>query len=82
MMISIVGSRTGFRVVLDSEEWLLAMGHGRNRAVVQIEMGDLHGIWEGVGVEGEPVVLAGDLNLTCCSARVIETAMTEIKFEG
>ena len=42
MVISIVGARTGLRVVLDSKHRLMAMLKRRNGAVVEIEMGDLN----------------------------------------
>ena len=42
MMIRVVGTRTGFWVVLNAEDRLVTMGHRRNRAVVEIQMGDLH----------------------------------------
>ena len=42
MVISVVGSRAGLRVVLDAKHRLMAMLKRRNGAVVEIEMGDLN----------------------------------------
>ena len=42
MMIRIMGSRTGFWVVLNTEDRLMTMGNRRNCAVVEIQMSDLH----------------------------------------
>ena len=41
MVIGIVRSRTGFRVVLNAENRLLAMLERSHCAVIEVEMGDL-----------------------------------------
>ena len=41
-MVCVMGTRTGFRVVLNAEDRLLTVGHRRNRAVVEIQVSDLN----------------------------------------
>ena len=71
-MVGVVGARTCFWVVLHPKHRLAAVGHRRNGAVVEIEVGDLHGIrGQRRRIEGETVVLAGDFHLTGGAAGVI-----------
>ncbi len=42
MMVRIMGARTGFGMVLNAENRLLAMLEGRHSAVVEVEMGDFN----------------------------------------
>ena len=44
VVIGIMGSWTGFGVVLHSENGLMTMGEGGDGAVVEIEMGHLHAV--------------------------------------
>ena len=37
-----MGTGAGFRVVLNTEDRLLTMGHRRDGAIVEIQMGDLN----------------------------------------
>lgn len=72
MMIGIVWARTGFRVILNTEDRLLAMGHGSHRSVIEIEMRYLNAVTrQARGIESKPVVLAGDFHLACGAARVV-----------
>ncbi len=54
----------GFGVVLDAEDGVIAVAHSFDSVVVEIEMsnGD-GGVWEGVRVDAEAVVLGSDLDL-------------------
>ena len=81
-MIRVVRSRTGFRVVLHAEHRLMAVGHRRHRAVVEVQMGDVHLVLgKACGVERKPMVLAGDLHLASGAAGMVESAMAVTKLE-
>ena len=83
MMVSIVGARAGFRVVLNTKDRLAAMGHRSHRAVVEIEMRDLDGVFrQACRIQGETMVLAGDFHLTGGAARVVQTSMAVTQLEG
>ena len=76
VVISIMRARTGLRVVLHAKYGLVAVrqcGHG---AVIEIEMRHLHLLGrQGGGVDGESMVLAGDLHHTWATAGMIQTSV-------
>ena len=76
-----MGPWTGFRVVLNAEERLIAMGHGCHGSIVEVQVGDFNAGWQRLSIKGKTVVLTCDLHLPCRAAGVIETAVTEIKLE-
>ena len=66
MMIRIMGSWTGFRVVLHPEHGLLTVSNCRHSAVVEIEMGDVdHAVIQRIGGKSKTMVLTRNLNLAC-----------------
>ena len=78
-----MGTRAGLRVVLDPEHRLVAVGHGRNGSVVEIEVGDLDLLRiQCGGIQGKAVVLTGDLNLSRRSTGMVESSMAVIEFVG
>ena len=82
-MVSVMGTRAGLRVVLDPEHRLVAVGHGRNGSVVEIEVGDLDLLRiQCGGIQGKAVVLTGDLNLSRRSTGMVESSMAVIEFVG
>ena len=75
-MVGVVGAGAGLRVVLHAEHRLVAMGQGRHGAVVEVEVGDLHRVGrERCGINGETVVLAGDLHHAGAAAGMVEAAV-------
>ena len=83
MMVGIMRARAGLRVVLDTEQRLMTMGHRRHRAVVEIEVGHLDAVGGKTRcIEGKPMVLAGDLHLPGGAAGMVETAMPVTELEG
>jgi hypothetical protein len=64
MGVGVVGSRGGFRVILDGKDWKFFVANAFHRPVVQIEMGDLQAgrprHTGGVAFEGKSMVLGGD----------------------
>ena len=67
-MVGIMGARTGLWVVLHPKERLLAMGHRRHGAVVEVEMGHLNTGRQCLGINGKTMVLAGDFHLSSGAA--------------
>ena len=80
----VVGSGGGFWVVLDGEDWGVAVAEAFDGLVVEIDVGDLDVGWEGVGVDGEAVVLAGDGDLAGAEVfdGLVAAAVAEGEFEG
>ncbi len=75
-MIGIMGPWTGFWVVLNPKDGLVAMCDSRNRSVIEVEVRDLDGLSsQRIGIQCEAMVLTGDLHLARGAAGVIEAAM-------
>ena len=71
-----MGTWTCFGVVLNTEDWLLTVGDGRNGSIVEIEMGDLDLIRsQGIRIQSKPMVLTRDLHLTGGPAGMVQAAM-------
>ena len=83
VVVGVMGAWAGFGVVLDAEDGLVAEGQGRHCLVVEIAMADRHPLGgQGVGVDGEAVVLAGDLHIAVAAAGVVEAAVAVAELEG
>ena len=83
MMVRIMGTGTGFGVVLHPENRLMTMFEGCHRAVFEVEMGDLDQIGrQRLGSECKSVVLTGDLHLTGGPAGMVEAPMAIAELEG
>ena len=80
----VVGARGGFRVVLDGEDGGVAVAEAFDGLVVEIDVGDLDVGGEGIGVDGEAVVLAGDGDLAGAEVfdGLVAAAVAEGEFEG
>ena len=72
-------------MVLHGEDRQIAVGHPLHRAVVQVAMGDLElGTREGLGLDGEPVVLRRDVHATRAQVLdgLVPAPVAELQLEG
>ena len=83
-VVAIVGAGGGFRVVLDAEDGQRLVAEAFERAVVEVDVGGFDVGGKGGGVDGEAVVLRGDLDPAgpFVAHRVIGASMAELEFEG
>jgi hypothetical protein len=82
-MVCVVGTRTGFWVVLNAKDWFLTMGDSRDSSIVEIQMGDINLIGrQGLRIQSEPMILARDLHLTGGTARMVQASMAISELEG
>ena len=82
-MVCVVGTRTGFWVVLNAKDWFLTMGDSRNSSIVEIQMGDINLIGlQGLRIQSEPMILARDLHLTGGTARMVQASVAIGELEG
>ena len=81
----VVRAGSGFGVVLDAEERQRLVAQAFKRVVVQVNVGqfDLVGV-DGVGIDGEIVVVGRDLDLAggVVAHRVDAAVVTEFEFVG
>jgi len=80
----VVGAWGGFRVVLDGEDRGVAVAEAFDGLVIEIDVGDLDVGGEGVGVDGEAVVLAGDGDRAGAEVfdGLVAAAVAEGEFKG
>src|SRR4051812_24343515 len=58
-VMRIVWAGTGFRVVLNAEQWQIAMAHAFERRVVQVHMRKLDfGLRQRIRIDGEVVIMS------------------------
>src|SRR3546814_15346812 len=81
---AVVGAGAGFGVVLDAERVPAAHPQALAHPVVQVDVGELGAAAERVGVDGEVVVLAGDLDLAGgqVADRVVAAVVPERELPG
>src|SRR2546430_8388156 len=73
------------RVVLDGEDWQLAMGHPFHRAIVQVHVGDLElRFRKGIRIDRVAVILRRDVDTPAAEVlhRLIAAAVPELQLEG
>ena len=64
-----MGTRAGFRVILHREDRQRFVAQSGNGAIVEVEMGDFHvGVWQRLGTDGKPMILAGYFHVLLQSA--------------
>lgn len=82
-VVSIVGARTRFGVILHREDGQLTVADACDRPIIEIEMGDLDLCFVNrVGIERKPMILTGNFNLLGETAGLVESAMAKLKLEG
>ena len=83
MVIRVMGARAGFWVVLHAEHGLVVEGEGGHRLVVEVLVRHPDPMaGQGGRVDGEAVVLAGDLHLPWRPAGMVEAAMAVGQLES
>ena len=66
MVVRVMGTGAGFRVVLNAEDRLVAMSESRHGAVVEIQMSDHDAAAvQGRCIKGKSMVLTRDLHWPC-----------------
>ena len=77
MMVRVMGTWAGFRVVLNAEDRSVAMSESRHGAVVEIQVsdGDAAAV-QGRRIKGKSVVLASDIHLAVRAAGMVESSMS------
>src|ERR1700728_758726 len=84
-VMGVVGAGAGFGVVLHAEERHGAVAKAFEGVVVEVDVGELDfGSVDGVRIDGEVVVVRGDLDLACIVApdRMITAVMAEFELVG
>ena len=78
------GARGGLGVVLDAEDLLGLVADAFDGVVVEVHVGQLHVVRQRVRVDGEGVVLAGDLDAAGedVAHRVVRAVVAELHLLG
>jgi hypothetical protein len=81
-VVGVVGAGAGFGVVLDGEDGARSVAQSGDGAIVEVVVADVEVGADGVGADGEAVVLAGDFDLFGEAAGLVEAPVTKFEFEG
>src|SRR5579885_3588563 len=81
---AVVGAGGGLRMILDAEDGQPLVAEPLERLVVQVDVARLDVRRQRRRVDGEPVILRGDLDLArpLVPNRVVGAAMAELELEG
>lgn len=76
-------ARRGLRVVLNTEDWFVLVPHSFHRLVVQVDAVDADVCREGFVIDGESMILGGDLDLAAFEIfhRLISSAVSKLQLE-
>src|SRR3972149_5602298 len=83
-VLVVPGPGTALRMVLNGENRQLAMGHPFDRPIVQVHVGHLELVREGLRLDRESVILGRDVDPAGTEVlhRLVPPAVTELQLEG